>query len=182
MTFLLVHRGALRLPLLYLSHYLRLHRSEYYDRLMAVPEGGDWEGWVKFFLDGVRATAEEATRTAGAIVALREQHRVATVPIGRHGLRLLDYLYQRPLVQVGTVREALGVSFPTASKLVTDFAERGLLEELTGFRRNRVFRYTPYLVLFRESDADVATGGPHPVAATESDARIPHWIEDVDSA
>ena len=67
-TFLLVHRGVLHRPLLYLSHYLKRHRSEYYDRLMAVGEAGDWEGWIKFFLRGVAETAEEATETARAIV------------------------------------------------------------------------------------------------------------------
>ena len=61
-TFLLVHRGVLHRPLLYLSHYLKRHRTEYYDRLMAVRERGDWEGWLTFFLRGVGDTAEEATQ------------------------------------------------------------------------------------------------------------------------
>ncbi len=150
-TFLLVTRGVLRLPLLYLSYYLRLHRAEYYDRLTAVREDGDWEGWLKFFLDGVRVTAEEASRTASLIVRLRDTHQSLVAPGGGNALRLLDLLYQRPIVSVSAIRDDLTVSFPTASKLVKQFVARGLLEELTGNRRNRVYRYTPYLALFSES-------------------------------
>lgn len=164
-TFLLVHRGVLRLPLLYLSHYLKLHRSEYYDRLTAVREDGDWEGWLRFFLDGVRATAEEASRTAREIVALREEHRLSVSRLGPNALRLLDSLYDQPLVNIGSVRTSLGVTFPTASKLVAEFQHNGLLEELTGFRRNRLFRYTPYLALFAE---DRVAEAPSAVATTES--------------
>ena len=149
-TFLLVTQGVLKQPLLYLSYYLKLHRSEYYDRLMAVRERGDWEGWIKFFLDGVRVTAEEAARTAGAIVALREQHRATVAPIGKNALRLLDSLYQRPLVRIADVQRGLGVSVPTAGKLVAELERVGILEELTGLKRNRVFRYSPYLALFRD--------------------------------
>ncbi len=74
-TFLLVQRGVLRKPLLYLSYYFKLHRTEYYDRLMAVRLKGDWEGWLRFFLRGVVQTAREASATAGSIFELREAHR-----------------------------------------------------------------------------------------------------------
>ncbi len=69
---MLVCRGVLHRPLLYLSHYLKRHRAEYYDRLTAVRLDGDWEGWLRFFLQGVAETADEATDTAGTIVVLRE--------------------------------------------------------------------------------------------------------------
>lgn len=176
-TFLLVTRGVLRLPLLYLSYYLRLHRTEYYDRLTAVREDGDWEGWVRFFLDGVRVTSEEASRTAGMIVKMREEHQAVVAASGGNGLRLLDFLYQRPLINVSVIRDRIDVSFPTASKLVRQFVARGLLEELTGYRRNRVYRYTPYLALLSEpADESRSDGGP--LEATESDPlveRFPHW-------
>lgn len=149
-TFLLVHGGVLQKPLLYLSHFLRRHRAEYYERLMAVREG-DWEGWLEFFLRGVAETSDEAARTAAAILALREEHcrRVAAVA-GATGLRLLDRLFEQPIVNVGWVENALGVSWPTANKLVSQFLEHDLLVEITGHRRNRVFRYQPYLALFEE--------------------------------
>jgi Fic family protein len=74
-TFLLCEREILQKPLLYLSHYLKLHRAEYYDRLMAVRTEGNWEGWLKFFLKGIFEVSESATITARAILNLREKHR-----------------------------------------------------------------------------------------------------------
>lgn len=149
-TFLLVHGGVLHRPLLYLSYFLKRHRSEYYDRLTAVRQDGDWEGWLDFFLRGVADTANEATTTAGAILALRDRHRAHAGDLGANGTQLLDYLFAQPLVNVKTVGAALHVSWPTANKLTRAFAERGILDEATGFRRNRLFRYSSYLALFSD--------------------------------
>ncbi|MGH2762612.1 MAG: Fic family protein [Thermoleophilaceae bacterium] len=150
-TFLLVHRGALHRPLLYLSHYLKQNRAEYYDRLMAVRRRGDWEGWLVFFLGGVAATATEATQTARAILGLRERHReLVGERTGLNGMRLLDLLYDRPLVNVNLVKGSLDVSFATANNLVAQFEEAGLLREITGGRRRRVFSYDDYLALLRD--------------------------------
>jgi len=176
-TFLLVTRGVLHLPLLYLSYYLRLHRAEYYDRLTAVREHGDWEGWVKFFLDGVRVTAEEASRTARLIVSLRASHLALVAPSGGNALRLLDLLYQRPIVSVSVIRDDMRVSFPTASKIIQQFVTRGLLEELTGYRRNRVYRYTPYLALLSDSpgEPEAGTSGLEAAGSDTVAERFPHW-------
>jgi Fic family protein len=155
-TFLLCERGALHRPLLYLSHYLKLHRALYYDRLMAIRNDGDWEGWLKFFLRGVCAASEEAAKTAKSIVRLREAHRqlvaerlaeekLAATP---YDMVLLEHLYQQPIVHIGWVAERLNCVFATASKVVERFVELGLLQEMTGFQRNRRFRYGPYLALF----------------------------------
>jgi len=151
-TFLLCQRGLLRRPLLYLSHYLKRHRLQYYDRLMAVRDHGDWEGWLKFFLKGVGEVANQATETARQILRLREGHRqllserIATL----NAQRLLDYLYQRPMVTAGLVAKTLEVSPPTANSLVNQFCDIGLLTERTGRRRNRLFSYEPYLKLFED--------------------------------
>lgn len=154
-TFLLWYRGVLHRPLLYMSHYLRRHRHEYYDRLMAVRQVGDWEGWLRFFLRGVGQTAEEATSTARSIVNLREDHqaRLEAHGLGLNGLRLLDLLFDRPLVDVNLVSDRLGISFVTASRLVGELERLSLVEEITGGRRNRRFRYTAYLALFREEES-----------------------------
>ncbi|HET7676978.1 MAG TPA: Fic family protein [Candidatus Limnocylindrales bacterium] len=152
-TFLLVHRGVLSRPLLYLSHYLKKHRASYYDRLTSVREDGDWEGWLRFFLAGVAETAEEATRTAEAILTLQQEHRRVAQALGANGLRLLDLLYDRPLINVRVVTTSLSVSAPTANKLVQSFEEMGILTEVTGYRRNRLFRYSPYLSLFEDDEA-----------------------------
>jgi Fic family protein len=150
-TFLLVHRGILRAPLLYLSHYLKLHRTEYYDRLTGVRVRGDWEGWLRFFLAGVATTAEEAAATAERIFELRERHRTLVMDeTGALGSRLLAAVFDRPLVNVNYLTRALGVSFPTANRLVARFEELGLLREVTGQRRSRRFRYDAYLSLFDE--------------------------------
>lgn len=153
-AFLLVHREVLHRPLLYLSAYLKHRRSEYYDRLMAVRNEGNWEGWIGFFLEGVVSTAEEATKTASAIVRLRDEHRVLvqTSGFGVNELRLLDILFQRPLVNPALVAQELKLTDVTASKLIERLASLRLLEEITGRRRNRVFRYTPYWKLFQDHD------------------------------
>jgi Fic family protein len=151
-TFLLCHRSVLHRPLLYLSHYLKQNRTEYYDRLMAVRDLGDWEGWVRFFLRGVSATASEATATAKSIISLRQAHGddVTAARLGVYGLQLLALLYEWPIVNVNFARDRLGVSYATANKLVEEFVARGVLEEITGGHRNRRFRYTPYLALFED--------------------------------
>jgi Fic family protein len=149
-TFILVHYAALRKPLLYLSYFFKLHRSEYYDRLMAIRRSGDWEGWLRFFLRGVAETADEATSTAERIFELRERHRALVMEqgLGSNGLKLLSLLFGRPLINVKLATEALDVTFPTANRLVSRFEEVGVLVETTGQRRSRVFRYEPYVRLF----------------------------------
>lgn len=149
-TFLLVQRGVLRKPLLYLSYYFKLHRTEYYDRLMAVRVRGDWEGWLAFFLRGVVQTAREATATAERIFEMRESHRAAIIErgLGENALRLLSELFRRPLLNVNLAAEILGTTFPTASRLVSGLEELGILEEITGRKRSRIYRYEPYVSLF----------------------------------
>ena len=160
-TFLLCHRGVLHRPLLYLSHYLKRHRAQYYELLTAIRQSGAWEEWVKFFLGGVAQTAAEAAATSRLIVTLRDEHRgqVQSLGLGVNGLRLVDFLFQRPLVNVNLVRDTLDISFVTANKLIERLATEGLVVEVTGGRRNRVFRYTPYLDLFGDSDDDAADAG-----------------------
>ncbi|MGH9914312.1 MAG: Fic family protein, partial [Pyrinomonadaceae bacterium] len=151
-TFLLCHNGALHRPLLYLSYYLKMHRAQYYDRLMAIRSDGDWEGWLKFFLRGVSEVSEAATTTARGILKLREEHRqMITEKLGTSAgsaLRLLDFLFEQPIINVRVVEKQLQSSYVTASKLVDQIVELDLLRETTGYQRNRRYRYEPYLSLF----------------------------------
>lgn len=165
-TLMLCEEQALSRPLLYLSVFLKAHRAEYYDRLTAIRTQGHWEPWLKFFLRGISQTARAATRTAHDIVALRESHRMAIGShIGNHAraLKLLDHLYQQPLVSSKRVAAAMACSVPTAIKLLGDFEARGWLTEITGQERNRVYRYQPYMDLFHretvQSAFDAQTAG-----------------------
>jgi len=153
-TLMLVHHGVLHQPLLYLSLYLKRNRTEYYDLLMAIREDGDWEGWLLFFLRGVAETAEEATLTARSIVELRELQRsqLMTEQLPPNALRLLDFAYLRPIMNVSLAADELDVTFATANKLVESFERLGLLHEVTGRRRDRIFRFSPYLALFETED------------------------------
>lgn len=146
-TLMLCEEKALSRPLLYLSLFLKAHRAEYYDRLTAIRTHGHWEQWLMFFLRGVSATALAATQTAKDIVALRDAHR-NEVAKNTKALTLLDHLFRYPTVSVNSVRKLMGCTFPTASKLMADFASRGWLLEVTGNERNRIWRYRPYLELF----------------------------------
>ncbi len=152
-TLLLVERGVLARPLLYLSHYFKLHRLEYYDRLMAVRLEGDWEGWIKFFLDGVSTTAAEATQTAKLIFELRERHRqmILDQNMGQHALTLLSDMFRRPVIDVKRAAEIMGTSFATANGVVSKMEGIGILRETTGQRRFRKYRYEPYVELFEEA-------------------------------
>ena len=153
-TFLLCEAGILKRPLLYLSYYLRSHRSEYYERLQGVRDHGDWEGWLRFFLEGVRLVSAEATDTARQLIALRERHRdLLTQAVGRragNALKLLESMYVGPVLGVRDAEERTGLSYQKANSLVAAFEELGLLTEITGRKRDRLFIYEPYLDLFPE--------------------------------
>lgn len=146
-TFMLCSRGVLERPLLYLSEYFTKHRSAYYEHLMRVREQGDWEGWLRFFLRGVVEVAGSAKQTAQRVLALQRRHRamvVAHFSSKPNMLRLLDMAYMRPTLNVQTAAKALGTSIPTANTLVADLVSLGILREVSGRTRARVFRYTEY--------------------------------------
>jgi Fic family protein len=152
-TLLLCEREILRQPLLYLSYFFKAHRAQYYDRLMAVRNDGDWEAWIKFFLRGVFEVSQGATNTARAILELREEHRTAIAKRlsgSTNGLRLLDHLYQQPIISIGMAKQFLGCAYITASKVIEDFQNLGILIETTGRPRNRRFRYQRYWDLFEQ--------------------------------
>ena len=155
-TFLLCEHQVLMKPVLYLSYYLRRHRQEYYDRLQAVREEGKWEEWLAFFLRGIDEVSQKATETARRILTLREAHRDAiTQHLGRaasNGHRVLEHLYEHPIVSVNEVRDLIGTTYPAANDLVAILVSNGILEEITGQTRNRRFMYRSYIRLFSESE------------------------------
>ena len=157
-TFLLTERKVLHKPVLYLSHYFKQHRQAYYDYLQAVRERGEWEAWLAFFLRGVIEVAGEAAETARRILQLREQHRAAiTAHLGRaagNGHKVMELLYDRPIVSVNDVRKLTGTTYQAANSLVARLAGLGMLTEMTGYARNRRFRYAPYIGLFANAAED----------------------------
>lgn len=153
-TFLLCEKRVLLKPVLYLSYYFKQYRRQYYERLQAVRDAGAWEDWLLFFLRGVVEVSEQATETARRILDLREQHRMTiTEKLGRaaaNGYRVLEHLYQHPIVSVNEVQELTGTTYPAANDLVTKFVKSGILTEITGQARNRRFKYQSYIDLFNE--------------------------------
>lgn len=150
-TLYLVSHGLLAKPSLYLSDFFERHRASYYDALMAVRTSGNMTHWVRFFLTGVAETATKGRDTFQKVLALRTDTEGRMHELGRRGktgLALLRLLYRRPVVTVAEVARGLRVSAPTANALVADFERLGVLRELTGFARNRVFAFEAYLNLF----------------------------------
>ena len=151
---LLLHEaGILQQPLLYLSLYFKQHREEYYRLLDRVRATGDWESWLDFFLEGIVATATSAVDTAQRLVALFKDD-AARVRVAQRGaatmLRVLQSLHERPVITLNEVSRRTGLSFPTSAKGMTALMNDGLVRELTGFRRNRVFAYDRYLAILGE--------------------------------
>lgn len=155
-TFFLVHEDVLREPILYLSIFFKRHRQDYYDRLQAIRERGEWEEWLAFFLEGVAEVSNEATVTARRIVHLREEERARIgQDLGRRagaGLQLLEHLFRNPVVNVKRVEEVTGLSQPAANALTNAMEEIGVLREMTGKKSYRVFGFDRYLQLFQERE------------------------------
>ena len=152
-AFILRHGGALSKPLLYLSLYFKQHRAEYYRLLDLVRTEGDWEAWLDFFLEGVENTASNAVQTAQRLLALfrEDADRVQSLSrVATSALRVFSVLRERPLVTLNQAHRRTGMSFPTVTKGMNALVELGIVRELTGQRRNRVFAYNRYLSILSE--------------------------------
>jgi Fic family protein len=152
-TFLLCHAHVLREPILYLSLYLKQHRDEYYRLLNKVRSEGEWENWLAFFLRGVHETADGAVSTAQKLVALFEEDRASIEQGGRaagSALRVHQVLKERPITSLQEVCRKARISFPAASSGMGLLEDRGVVTELTGKRRNRLFSYRRYLAILNE--------------------------------
>ncbi len=153
-TFLLCERKILQKPVLYISHFFRRHRDRYYALLQGTRDDGDWESWLKFFLEAVTTVSHEATETARQIVDLRERHRrIIMEHFGRsagNGLRVLEALFRGPIINVQEIAKLTSISFTAANALMRRFVEHSILTEITGQVRNRQFRYSPYVKLFAD--------------------------------
>lgn len=151
-TLLLEHWQLLSAPLLYLSLFFKRHREEYYHRLSAVRADGDWEGWNRYFLEGVATIAAEAVESARELFAVvsGDRARMLTAPSGSlMAVRLLEALPSRPILTVAKAMELLSTTRPTAAKAVDALVDAGVLVETSGRKRDRTFAYARYLELLR---------------------------------
>lgn len=147
--------GLLHKPALYLSDYFERNKTEYIDRLMAVREKHQMQEWLVFFLYGIRETAGHSIQVFKDILALKESLEREVLPRfstrrQNNAQRLMKSLYRQPAIDIRTVKEMLNVEVNTATYLINDLVKYGVLEELTGKRRNRVFWFKSYLDIFNK--------------------------------
>lgn len=147
-TLLLCDKGILKEPILYLSLYFKTHRRYYYDLLQRVREDGDWEAWIEFFLEGITETSLQAADAARQILSLFEEDRAKIESLGRpatSALRVHQVLQQKPIIAIPDTARESGMSAPTVAKSIQHLRDLGLLREITGKQRGRMFVYSDYL-------------------------------------
>lgn len=148
----LMSRNILTTPALYISYFLKKNQREYYDLLGEVREHGLYEKWIKFFLQAINESAEDAVKTIDELSALHDKNIHAIQSLGRARItaqRVFDYLQSHPIIDVNKTAQSLGVVFNTAATSIKRLAELGILEQTTNARRNRVFVYKDYLDILR---------------------------------
>jgi len=147
-TFILCVEGILKQPLLYLSLYFKANRRAYYDHLQSVRETGDWEAWVRFFLIGVIDTANQATETAQAIIKLFDRDRRKMEEDGKPAAAILsihNYFQNHPISNTTRIKDTCDLSLPTVLRSLASLEKLGIIEEITGKERHKIFVYREYL-------------------------------------
>lgn len=150
-TLYLIDKKMLTRPTLYVSDFFERHKGAYYDSLTMVRATSNIEQWIKFFLVGIAETAQKGKSTFEKIIALRSRIEAEILTIGKRaktGQQLLKLLYSRPIVTGKIVCQTLHITHPAANKLLKEFQSMGILREITGFKRNRLFVFKEYLDLF----------------------------------
>jgi Fic family protein len=152
-TLLLCAKGALREPLLYLSLYFKSNRSRYYNLLQKVREEGAWEEWIEFFLEATADTAAQAAVTARQLIQLFAEDRGRIQSLGRaasSALRVHEYMQQKPLLDASRAAASLGLSAPTVTSALRQLVNLGIVKEITGRQRGRIYVYQQYLKIIGE--------------------------------
>jgi Fic family protein len=153
-TLYLIENKIIDKPILYLSDFFEKHKGLYYDNLTAVRRNNDLAQWIRFFLEAVSQTCEVASRSLQQIMQLRRDcegrriiHLGRKVPTAK---KLLDYLFTQPVITAQNVAEVLDTSLVSSYKIIDDFTKAGILQETTGFKRNRFFVFKEYLDIFHQ--------------------------------
>lgn len=139
---LLIEWGLISQPLLYLSAYFESHRLDYYDRLLAVSQQGAWENWLLFFLRGISSQSLDSIGRIERLGQLRIVYweRLRSERTAERLLLTLDVLFERPILNIRQLEAALDVPYRTAQRYVQRLVEIGILREVTGRARNRIYR------------------------------------------
>jgi Fic family protein len=159
-TLLLCAKGALKEPLLYLSLYFKMHRSRYYDLLQRIRTEGAWEQWLEFFLDGVIKTAHEAAETATRTLRLFAADRTKIQQLGRpaaSALQVHEYMQRKPIATILGMANTLKLSVPTVTLALNHLVRIGVVEEVTGKRRDRLFTYSGYFKIVSKGTEPLRT-------------------------
>jgi Fic family protein len=161
----LVWKRVLDEPLLYLSAYLKAHQQEYYDRLMQVRVDGNFEAWVRFFLQGIITVSLQVVQTTRRIQILErvDMDRLLAIGVGHAGILMLRELMRHPVIRVRDVERMLNVGYTHANQLVAKFEELGILQQIDAFKRNRKYAYAAYLDILAEgTELPVSSGAVEP--------------------
>jgi len=153
-TLYLVSNGLLKKPSLYLSDYIEKNKDYYYESLTRVRTQNDLAGWIKFFLEAVIETARSGAKTFESILSLKQEMDTMTQTFGKkahNASKLVEYLYQRPIVATGEVALALDIAKTTAGSLIKDFEAKGIIFEVTGYQRNKHYVFKKYLEIYSQS-------------------------------
>ena len=152
-TLFLIEKGVLTTPALYISYFLKKNRIEYYDRLSEIRRNGNYEQWIKFFLQAIYESAEDAVATSDKLIILHDKNLSDIANMGRSSktaLRLFSYLEENPIIDIKKTAGALNTTFKTISDSVKRLCDMGVLSQSSGEQRNRTFSYTAYLDILRE--------------------------------
>lgn len=150
-TLYLVNHGLLHYPSLYLSDYLEKKRSEYYDALSRVRESNDIGHWCRFFLEAVAKTSQSGINTFKSILQLKKEMDAKIFTLGRraeNAKKVITYLYKNPIISVSDISKNLDIKFNAANSIIKSFVEMNILDESTGYKRNRTFAFRDYLSIF----------------------------------
>lgn len=152
----LLEKKVIKTPSLYLSFYLKEHRIEYYDRMSAIRETGDYEQWIKFFLKGIYASGKSAIETANELIALRDKN-IRKLENENYTKRTLEtmmkvfhYLEAHPIIDIGKTAEDLSIAYNTVSSAVNRFEKLGILHLVKKQGRNKVYSYKEYIDILRD--------------------------------
>lgn len=152
-TLFLMEKEILTTPALYISYFLKKNRVEYYDRMTEVRTKGNYEQWVKFFLQAIMESAEDATATIDKLIVLHDANVAIISKLGRaakNAILVFNYLESNPIIEIRKTAEALGITFNTVSSAVNRLVDAGILVQTSDTSRNRTFAYEAYLDILRK--------------------------------